>query len=465
MGCLIGFSQRSLTASADVVLQTVDLTVEQTRALYGNVIQGYYFTNAGTWQPCQWTYYQSSLDLEPATAQYPDAKTLVSDYSLDTYPAGYASTHAYADDALRNMAHLYYMAYIEDMPNLTSSHEFRFMLNTSVNISGIAYFRQNIGFSRAANWGFDTAPDCDDLFVSTNFSYSASPQIDYAFGSSNGGPTLYATGWWKTMYGDLPTDVYPVYFTNIDIYGQHTDALGNDEIFSVGNQQIQCGYMNTVQNPLYPNDSSAHRFFILSIACPRVSADYVLPGGGSSDISGDLQDINVNIQGTNSILADILAELDLIYAHMDNTVTVNISSSSISGIGSAIRNLFVPSASSWTAFKMSMHSLLQAKFSSFFDAEETVHDFYSAFDDVSAVSTVRFPGVSLDLPTGSGSEVATFSIAAQDVDLKPANESGKFAPLYDCLALIIDFVCTLAVINMIRTRFFHIIEGGGENDY
>ena len=140
-----------ISVSADVVLQTVDLTPEQTRALYGNVINGYYFTNAGTWQPCQWTYYQSSLDLQPATNQYPDAKTLLGEYNLHEYPAGYASEAAYAEDSLRNMVHLYYYAYIEDMPNLTSSHEFRFMLNTSVDISGIAYFRQNVGFSRASN--------------------------------------------------------------------------------------------------------------------------------------------------------------------------------------------------------------------------------------------------------------------------------------------------------------------------
>lgn len=459
--CLTGFLLRSLTASADVVLSTVDLTPQQTLALYGTSIPAYYYTGS-VWKACTFTYYNNSLDYDPVSPY----QTMVTDYDFRDYPAGYASTTDYVNDCIKGMTHLYYVCYLDDVPGIYDNTDLQFSLTPTINISGIAYYRQNINVSRYTSNSTSKIPVTNKLYVSTRFSYAPAPVVSYAMGASG-----YATYYFRSPVGHINLgSIASCTFANIDIYGQHTDENGNDEIFSVGEQTIT---INRSVPVVDNSDGNGRYMYVLSISCPRVSDGYVMPdigggsGSGSPDYSGQISDINVNIGVTNTLLQQILAKLDLIYASLGVDIhgTVNISSSSISSIGDSIKNLFIPSSSSWTAFRMNMHGLLQSKFSAFFDAEDTVHDFYSSFDNVSPVSSIRFPGVSVALPTGSGSDSAVFSIAAQDVSLKPANEEGKLAPLYECLALIVDFVCTLAFVNMIRTRFFHVIEGGGENDY
>ena len=234
-----------MSASADTVLTTVDLTIQQTIALYGSTIQGYYYKNDNTWGSVSFSYYANSLDFNPQAPW----KTVVTttDFVTTNYPAGYSSVQAYKEDCLAGMAHVYYIAYIDDMPNITSSHAIRFMLTPSINIQGIAYFRQNVGMSRQQSWDNSIAPYINDMSVSTNFSYSPTPVTYYAFGADN-----YATSSWTTQYG---TDYLGAVMTTklfcVDVYGQHTGQNGNDEIFSVSGQTYQFGYANTVTNPEY----------------------------------------------------------------------------------------------------------------------------------------------------------------------------------------------------------------------
>ena len=284
-------------------MTTVDLTVQQTVALYGSTIQGYYYKNDNTWGMVNFSYYANSLDFNPQAPW----KTVVvnTDFVQSNYPAGYASAQAYQDDCLGGMAHVYYIAYIDDMPNITSSHSIRFMLTPSINIQGIAYFRQNVGMSRQSQWDSNTAPLIADMSVSTNFSYSPTPVTYYAFGSGN-----YATSSWTTQYG---TDYLGAVMTTklfcVDIYGQHTDQNGNDEIFSVSGQTYQFGYANTVTNPEYTQtDPTYGRFILLSISCPRVSDGYIIPGadGSTPDYSGQLDDIASGISDNSTLLLHLL---------------------------------------------------------------------------------------------------------------------------------------------------------------
>lgn len=325
--------------SADVVLSTVDLSVQQTLGLYGYQIPAYYYTGS-TWKSCTFTYYNNSLDYDPVSPN----QTMVTDYDFRGYPAGYASVADYINDCIKGMTHLYYVCYLDDVPGVTDNTDLQFSLTPTINISGIAYYRQNINVSRYSQNYTSYLPVSNKLYVSTRFSYAPAPVVSYAMGSSG-----YASYYFNSPIGHINLgNVANCKFTNIDIYGQHTDENGNDEIFSVGEQNI------TINRsvPVVDNaDSNGRYMYVLSISCPRVSDGYIYPdsGGGSGsspDYSGQLDDIQQSVGSSNTLLQQILAKLDLIYQKMNQEENVSLTPPQTVGFDSRTKSEIIGGLSS-----------------------------------------------------------------------------------------------------------------------
>lgn len=115
-------------ADADVIT-TVDLTPEETLALYGVSIPAVY-KSGDTWHNCTFSY---------GGVVYPDS--IWYDFR-GSYPAGYSSWSDYATNAIDNRTYLAYICSFNDA-SPDGASEFQFVLSPSLDISGIAYYRQN----------------------------------------------------------------------------------------------------------------------------------------------------------------------------------------------------------------------------------------------------------------------------------------------------------------------------------
>ena len=477
MGCLIGFSQRSLTASADIEPQPVELSIEQTFALYGYQFDGVGYTSSNGTSRIPFYYVCRSSELRdlqhlPFWNYYsygPAVDQLCSDFNGQEFLL-------YACDA--------------SLINDDSHHLFTAYIPFSLNIENIQFYRQRFWYSTQTSGSLAVYANSLSSHRSTaelysTVSASAYQQLTEIYSAlREPGNSTDLVGF-PLMWSNLRSNGSQYMLgAGIDLYYRPFDSNNQPVNFNVSGLDFYFKNIKSYHVPSTISDWLGASYegsnllldrllnkdcFFLYVGQPILSDGFDIPSTVPEvpDYSEQIDNINTNTANISANLAAILAKLDLIYARMGVDIhgTVNISSSSISSIADSIKNLFIPSSSSWAVFRLNMHGLLLSKFPAFFDAEDTVHDFYSSFDNISPVSSIRFPGVSVSLPTGSGSDSAVFSIASQDVPLKPANEEGKLAPLYECLALIVDFVCTLAFINMIRTRLFHVIEGGAENDY
>lgn len=447
------------------VLDVVDLTPQQTLALYGNTIPARCFAN-GVWTDCNFTYFGKSSDMVSGYKTYVTQSSF-----LDSDPD-------YAEKMFEDSVYLFYrcpVSSLSSQPDIEAS--MMFDLHFSVDLQGIAYFRQifGCGVSSAAYDSNARRPvnGGTSFSMSSSVSYSPlAPVVTAGKNTTTANGVTYVRSIFSTIVSHTNNFAQDIVVHNEskfafgDIYLENL-VDGLQQTFSLSSQQFYCSKMVTSILPddvLNPTNNPADytTYYVICLMCPRVTEGYIFPDdpGGETPPIGDLvHDINVNISGTNTLLQQILAKLDLIYNKMDIDIsgTVNISSTSIGGLLDGIHNLFVPTQSQLVTFRLNLMSELHSAFPAFFTAEDSIHDAYTVFHDVSAVSSVRFPGVSVSFPSGSESDSVLFSIPAQDVELKP--EPQRFAPLYDALALIVDIVCTLSVFNMVKHRFHKDFEG------
>ena len=471
------FSEKlELDVSASVI-DYVDLTPEQTLALYGNTISGAYwngseydsctFTYCYTLEPSQINSIQASNNFSSSEKDYiNDRKYLV--YAMDADSSSHDNIISYADRVT-------------------------LQLHPVCSISGIAYFRQFIGFSfsEGTNKNLDFQKDSNFgpltqyNYISSVASYSNVPITTTIKTFTDSGYTCYNVLRFVLPYtavGSAPssdsgisaTNMYPV-CTFFDVKLENIDSqTGQEQTFDFTQQDMNFANVHSVGwSSTVGNVTVRDYHYLVYISCPRVTDGYVLPdsGGENPDYSGVLDDISGGVSQSNTLLQQILAKLDAIYAKMNSqgisiSGTVEIGSPSITNIGvaignsvsSALRDLFVPTKSQLLSFRLNMENELSSSFPAFYSANTAINNQFGVFHNVSAVSSVRFPGVSLDLPTGQSEQTATFNIAAQDVDLKPASD--RLGGLYDALAVIVDIICTLAVFNMFKNRFYRFFEGG-----
>lgn len=182
------------------------------------------------------------------------------------------------------------------------------------------------------------------------------------------------------------------------------------------------------------------------------------------NIQTGVGDININLESTNDRLDQIIEKLDDIYNNMgvsvdiDTTDIQNSISNAASSIVSGIRGLFIPSQTDLINFRLNMQSDFQNHFPAFFTAEDKLHNLYSIFSNsVTPRSKISVPLVQMSIPDVSNNTSADFSFGGFDVELKPNQD--KLGILYDSLALVIDFIATLAVLNMLRNKLHRILEG------
>lgn len=469
----------SFDASATVVLTTVDLTPQQTLALYGTTIPATFY-NGSTWQQCEFSYYGSSDSFEglPSGVKIP-----VSNYDIRSYPEGFSSVSAYYDGFIQGVDRLYYVCPVSSVSSGGTGY-MRFSLTPSIDISGIAYYRQNVSVSR--NWcGYNSINDIpyiSNAYVSSDFSYSNSPVISYASGSSS-----YADNYYSSY---IPGSNTLIYFYYLDVYGNHVEN-GDDQIFSVSEQIFNLELVYPYQlspDSAYPDFLSEHLpqyfntdYYVISISCPRVSDGYILPQPEqpeNPDYSGVLEDIHTGVGMSNTLLQQILAKLDAIYAKMNGqgisvSGTVEIGGPSITNIGvaignsvgSAVQGLFVPTQADILNFRLGMSTLVSDTFAPFADAQTARDLAVNRILSASPIAYVDLPlldlrssGVDFYIPpetfTNQGFTVQDNKVK---VPLKPReNEWGTF---YELLKWAIDIVCTIAFVNMLLNKFTGLIVG------
>lgn len=191
--------------------------------------------------------------------------------------------------------------------------------------------------------------------------------------------------------------------------------------------------------------SSYYGAHYICIACPYVSSSAYGSQGiftetsATSSGSGDIN-VNVDMSETNGLLGTLI--------------------SAVQSLGSFIldglQSLFVPSESAISAFKNRLDTLLHDTFGAVYDAQELTDSAVRQILTASAVDSVRFDGTTVDVSAIAGAG-AVVQFPAMTVPLKP--EASKLSLLYSTLAKILDIVCTIAVLNMLRTKFDAIIFG------
>ena len=409
------------------VLDVVDLTPQQTLALYGNTIPARCFAN-GTWEDCNFTYFGKSSDMVQGYNTY-----VTQSYFTDSDPD-------YKEKMIENSVFLFYRCPVSSLshsPDIEAS--MMFDLHFSIDLQGVAYFRQlfGCGVSSAAYDSNERRPISGGSSFSMSNSVSYSPLAPVVVGgktttTANG--VTYVRSIFNTIVShtnNLAQDIVVHNESKFAFGDSYLENLvdGYEQTFSIDSQQFYCSKMVTSILPddvLNPTNNPADytTYYVICLMCPRVTEGYIFPddpGGEISPIGDIVHDINVNISGTNTLLQQILAKLDLIYNNMDIDIsgTVNISNSSIGGLLDGIHDLFVPTQSQLVTFRLNLMSELHSAFPAFFTAEDAIHDAYDIFHDVQSVSSVRFPGVSVSFPSGSAADPVLFSLPAQDVALKP----------------------------------------------
>lgn len=459
------FLMPSFDASASIV-DYVDLTPEQTLALYGSTLHGTYW-NGSEYDSCDFTYcYTFSADrIHSISFDTSSWSQNEKDYLTDRTFLIYEMD---ADSAIRD--------------NIISSDTSRITLNLvpSISVQGIAYFRQFVGFSFLDNsYGLHNSYN----FVANGYSFSPTESVvncKYDFQQGNYKyPMMFTLHLPYDSVGSPPVSDSGISGTLLDVPFNCFDCMGQDivdgveQTFTLTSQQFS---FNRIQSYGWQSSTLRDYHYFVYITCPRLTEGYVLPDQPDQpettpNYSGQLGDISISIGSTNTLLQQILAKLDLIYAKMDVDIsgTVNISSSStssiVSGIVDGIKNLFVPSQSDILNFRLGMNTLVSDTFAPFADAQLARDTAVNRILSVTPTACIDLPlldlrsaGVDFYIPpetfTNQGYIVQDNKVK---VPLMPREE--EWGSIYELLKWLIDIVCTTAFLNMLLNKFHGIIVG------
>lgn len=186
------------------------------------------------------------------------------------------------------------------------------------------------------------------------------------------------------------------------------------------------------------------RLYLL-VACPRVTVGFGTSSGTVSETSVSSSDSSGGVSGggspdleeTNSLIGGVISAIRGI----------------ASDIWGGIVGVFVPDESVIDDFKEDIDVLLQDTFAPLYVAgsltDQVIHQIYTVGDGRLVLPAISVPSV--------GGNPAFTLISAQNVDLRP--HEGQFRVLYETLAAVIDIVCTISVLNMLRNRIDAILVG------
>ena len=441
----------SVSVSGDVV-DYVDLTPEQTLALYGSSINGQYW-NGNEFDACTFSYCYTFTpsQIHPMNF-YPDISETDSNYMNNR---SYLVYEMDSDSAVSN--------------DIITSSDSRitFELIPSVSVSGIAYYRQYVGFSvvpQSENGRLIV--DKNYNFFSSNYDYSASPIISYPsnYGTLSNADRLKVNRAYFTVPFDAvgsppssdsgvsPTNLQ-LYFAFYDIYGQNL-VNGVEQTFSLTGQHLSASGLSS-----YGWESSSlreHHYFIF-ISCPRVTDGYVLPEPEHSypSIDSQLDNLVNATNGNTTLLQQILAKLDLIY-QKEYSVNVNIDSSSIvSGIVDGLKGLFVPTQQDIMDFRLNMMTLCNSSLAPFWNVEALRDDAINTIMHSPTINYVDVPLIDLrsnNIPFYFTAEnFPEFEVLNNKLRV-PLKVGSSWNWFYDLVAWAIDVIAVLAFVNMVINK-------------
>lgn len=210
------------------------------------------------------------------------------------------------------------------VPNLYQNNvSFQFRLTPSINIEGIAYFRQIIATVRSETMGTGFDPWRSEYRVNSYVSYSPTSIVTYGWALDMSTTDTAANAYFTP---------YPLNLNdNTNVYTSAAKCAFCDvnlrDIDSTTGQENTFDYTGVLIRPTrcvsrivnFTGDGAAQgSYYLMAISCPYVTDGYVLPDVPTTapDYSGQLDSIITQGAANNTLLQQILAKLDLIYQRM-----------------------------------------------------------------------------------------------------------------------------------------------------
>lgn len=289
------------SASADTYVQ---LTPQQTLALYGETLPGSYW-NGDEYKDCTFKYVGF---VEPYGANQTlwftygdDIPDMAYQYMGERPWLVYACPDGFVNGFFGGMDD-----YVTVSNPAYPPARFTIRMNASIPISGITYFRQFLGFSLPAS---NSVPyNADYSYATINTTYSNLPvTVHPYYYNSSGSKESFCSFEIKNIIND--TNGFILGRLNVFDFDLSAVEDGEPVVFGVDTQIIASRRIDKLTVP-----GTDTKFYLFFVGCPFVSDGYVLPEVPETtpNYNSRLDDIIEVQQGTNSILMSILAKLDII---------------------------------------------------------------------------------------------------------------------------------------------------------
>lgn len=337
-----------LPASAET-LTTVKLTYEQTIALFGRTIPAEYYDGT-QWQSCEFEYYAKSDDFVR------DGYGLdVQEFNTYILQAEYLGlSQEEIDNLFRYNTFLFYRLNTSSLGTQPSNYgKLQFNIDFSINIRGIKSFREILlGAKENANPTYiENSPYYYDSSINLYPSIESAPVMRRLTPAND----LNSTNARVINYIRTPFAHRSINNLNYNQFGYF--VAGNAAYWKLDSNSNyvsfdMSGFDFTINN-LRPqifelqNTSEFFTSYVIALSTPIVSDGYILPDDGGGSGSGpDYTDI---LENNNSLLAQILAKLDLIYQAMIQEDTVQLTTPQKIGFDSEVKQEIIGGLSSGAA--------------------------------------------------------------------------------------------------------------------
>lgn len=137
----------------------------------------------------------------------------------------------------------------------------------------------------------------------------------------------------------------------------------------------------------------------------------------------------------------------------DNSYPLSFIDGLVGKLKDAFTGLFVPTESQMNVISDNWMNLAKSRFGAVYECTSIISDYAKSFQETSAETYIKFPIYNFDLG------VCKWEIGGWYVKLVPDG----FEPVVNSLKLIVNIVCTLALVNALRRRFENTI-GGHKDD-
>lgn len=448
----------SVEVSADTG-DSVMLTASQTRTLFGDAIPGQYF-DGSDYQSCTFEYYD--------TCSFSSYSSGATNFGLNISSSSAFGTPAYTSyygvvyrmtvngNPIANNVQ-YVTAKIQPVLQLTDLYDLRFFCGFSaenkISSSNIS-FTNSGNVDVTSNEGIRYYSDIDNSELTLQNARIAS---------------YYNYGSYKTVACNMLTSGDPIYSSVIGLRLTSSDPFQFRMRFD-----NSCGVTQRGGVGSNKGDGTAEQmgiyFYISTLYLSDTysdsgSGDYGDSSSGSGgDSSGSVQDIVNALNDLSQQQAENLSE-DGPLSWIGTKI-----SGLVSGIVDGIKGLFVPSDEALNAFKNSLDGKLHETFGAMYEADSLLHNAVEQINRTTGLESVQFPGVSVPIRDVAAGRTVDFTMDPQLVPLKPNYNdfsfqgNQEFPNLYEVVAIAVDIVAVLLVINMLRNKLESILSDKEVND-